>query len=670
MKKTLVMSLLLLGSVPVLLASAYAQTPTVHVSAASGSSEFLAVALGADRLALQEISDNVANGTWTAGQKKTYHWTGSKAANLVDLRDFRILPELGNAWVVWIADSSDATGNANVTDVWTAISLDATLAVRAFSAQQTSGSGGQLQIIPGTASNLVSPKTLWGDGNSDVPTLVGVTNVINAIGTSSSGAGDIHVNVAFSSLRPEDALYATTRALATLNTTNWAGLGYKGPTVNIGAPIFSAESTLASTPVKFALSGGTDPISHKVVPAYKTIPIGAAPFIFVLNNGGAFSSSTANLITGVGTHGPFPLAHLVDGTTTADTHNAAFGGNGDAAGTPLTVILREPLSAAANVVEFTLFRSTGNATDSQEKGVNDPTRAPFNPLNLPAPVQGSRVRAIGTSEVVGTLKVTPNSIGYIAFGFANASKLSGANWNYLTLDGVDPLSIPGTTNQELPNGSVTNAPTVWPSTPSFPTLRNGTYKAWSISRAVVAATDSDPYGPSVLAQFAQDNVDDTVADFVPFHTSDGRDGLEVYRSHFPQSGVALAKVSNGAATLPNILDGGNTLGGGAEAGGDVGGAIQGPFNYAYPTANGFVSTNGTTNAVVWKSGDHFKAGAAWVGTTISINGTAYTITNPNPTTTALHVTPIPPKYLAPGKAYSVSYVSPAASAPGVINKKQ
>ncbi len=67
------------------------------------------------------------------------------------------------------------------------------------------------------------------------------------------------------------------------------------------------------------------------------------PSILCLNNGGTFSSSTSNLITGVGTTGPFPLAHLFDGTTTADTHNPAFGGAGDGEGTPLTLFLREPL---------------------------------------------------------------------------------------------------------------------------------------------------------------------------------------------------------------------------------------------------------------------------------------------------------------------------------------
>lgn len=669
MKKNRLMIFLLAAIVAVVPA---ANGQTIHVAGASGSSQFLTAALGADQLALTEIAANVAKGIWTQGQKSTFHWTAKNSANIIDTRDpaGRILPEIGNVFVVWIADSSNSTGNTNVTDIWTAVSVDATVAVRAFSAQETSGSGAQLQVIPAVQGNLIFPTSLWADGRADV-SLIGVTNVSNAIGTSSTGTGDVHINVALTDLRPEDALYATTRALGTLNTTTWSGLGYKGPTPNIGAPIFSAQGTGASsTPIKFALSGGTDPITHLAVPAYTTIPVGASPFIFVLNNGGAYSSSTANFITGVGTKGPFPLAHLFDGTTTADTHNPAFGGSGDGAGTPLTLILREPISAAANVVEFNEFRTTGNTSDSQEVGVVNPTRAPYNPLNLPTAIHGSRQRANSTSEVVSALK-NPNTLGYIAFGFGNAAKLSGASWNYLTLDGVDPLAIPGTINQELPNGSVTSAASVWPSTPSFPNLRNGTYKAWSVERYLVANSviGTDPYGPDVLAQSEQDSVDNTVSDFVPFHTSNGSDGLDVYRSHFTQSGHIG---NNGVATPPNLLDGGNTLGGATEAGGDVGGAIEGPFGvpvrYSGTVTTTKILTAGKGYKVTWTAGEKFTAGSAWEGLTITVNGSNYTVANVAVTSTALYVTTNPNTQTH--VAYDLTATTALALAPGVLNKKQ
>ncbi len=647
---------------------------TLHVVAASASSQFLTAAIGADQLALTEIANNVANGTWTSGQQVTFHWTAKNAANILDTRaGTLILPDLGNVFVVWIAASSDPTGNTGVTDIWTGESVDSTVAVRSFSAQPTSGSGAQLQLLPTAAGNLVSPQSLWPDGNADV-SIVNAPNVSGAIGTSSTGAGDAHINVALTDIRPEDALFATTRALDKLNTTTWAGLGYIGSDKNVGAPIYSAQSTAQATPVKFGLSGETDPITKITVPPYTTIPIGASPVIFVLNNGGTFSSSTANLITGVGTKGPFPLAHLFDGTTTADTDNAAFGGPGDGAGTPLTLFLREPLSGTENVSEFTLFRTTGNTDDSQEVGVINPYDTPYNPLNLSTPVHGVRQRALSTSEVVSALLANSNSLGYIFFSFANASKLAKSNFNYLTLDGVDPLAIPGTTNQQLPNGTVTDANDVWGG-PSFPNLRNGTYKSWSFLRYLVANSliGVDPYGPDVLAQSAQDVVDTTVSDFIPFYTSDGSDGLDVYRSHFTQSGVTG---NNGAATAANSLDGGNTLGGDTESGGDVGGAIQGPFGVTLPNTVGTVTTSSTLTKnkgykVTWKTGAQFTAGTTWEGGSITIDGTGYTIANVTLTAKILYVTADPgTNTTAVSYSAAFPYTYSLASAPGVLNKKQ
>jgi hypothetical protein len=502
------------------------------------------------------------------------------------------------------------------------------------------------------------------------------------VGTSSNGTGDVHINVALSDLRPEDALTATNRALAKLNTTTWAGLGYVGPTKYIGAPIYTAQGTgTEATPIAFALAGTKDPISGITVPAYTSIPVGASPVIFVLNNGGVYSVSTSNLITGVGTKS-FPLAHLFDGTTAADTHNAAFGGSGDGAGTPLTVFLREPLSGTMNVAEFTLFRSTGNTDDTQEKGVVNPLNSPYNPLNLATPTHGKRERADSTSEVVGKsgtggygLLGNANSIGYIFFGFANASKLTGSGFNYLTLDGVDPLSIPGTVNQELPNGTVTSQAAAWQGGQSFPSLRNGTYKSWSFLRYLVpnSLIGSDPYGPDVLAQSEQDNVDNTVTDFVPFYTSDGSDGLSVYRSHFTSSKIAG---KNGTASAANSENGGNTLGATDDAGGDVGGAIEGPFGISVPTTNGTAVTSSTDTKnkgykVSWKTGEKFTAGSAWEGGSITINGASYTIANVALTTTVLYVTTNPgANTTAVPYAADFAYTYPAAAAPGVLNKKQ
>jgi hypothetical protein len=220
-------------------------------------------------------------------------------------------------------------------------------------------------------------------------------------------------------------------------------------------------------------------------------------------------------------------------------------------------------------------------------------------------------------------------------------------------------------------------------------------------------------------------VDNYSSDFVPFATSSGSDGLNVYRSHFTASGIAG---DNGNATVANSQNGGNTLGGGPEAGGDVGGAIQGPFpgNWSYPTVtSGYADSVGkakvikttylngkkkeTADAdiyeVTYVSGSNFQPNATWEGQTIVLtvtvdgtptnesftiiggetslkatNGNTYTFDVPVPTATALYVSTNPgvqkgtkTKKGYPGVPYSVSVTNEESGlvfAPGVLNEHQ
>jgi hypothetical protein len=644
----------------------------VHFVGSGSSAQFTMAAIATDQAA---INLNTAN---YGGAETVQHWTIKNGVTVGDTRDSRILPELGNIALVWLQN-----GSGTVTDIWATVSVDSTVGVRTFSLQQTNGSGGQLQInqTAGTAGgSLISPNNLWPDNNADVAL---TANALAAVNTSVSGG--VHVNVGLTDIRPEDALFATTRALSALNTTTYAGLGYVGPTKFIGAPINTDQGTgTVATPISFALSGKADPISHVTVPAYTTIPIGAAPIVFITNNGGTFSIS--NLVSGVipGTKsaGPYSAEQFFGGLVACDTHATAFGGPGDGAGTPLTVFLREPLSGTMNTTEFSLFRSFGNPDGSQETGIINPTRSPYNPLALPCPTHGIRERAIGTGEVVGKagsygLLNVPNSIGYIFYGFANASKLTGSGFNYLTVDGVDPLALPGTVNQELPNCTGTTCPsTLWTGGLSYPHLRDGTYKAWSIYRWLVYNTDTDAYGPTAVAQIAQDYVDQDIADFVPFLTSTGSDGLSVYRSHFLPKGVLGVVANNGNLTGANSLNNGDTLGGGPEAGGDVGGLIEGPFGITVPTTTGNAITSATHALnkgykVTWKSGVHFTAGTAWEGGSITIDGSPFTIANVALTTTVLYVTTSPGAHtVAVPFAADFPNTYPDATTPGILSKHQ
>lgn len=696
----LVLAAAIVAAVAVQTPVAQAQTP--HVIGAGSSAQFLGTMIGMSFLA----QNNLASG------QCIYHWTKKNALNAHDNRDKlnRILDETGNMGVVWDAACSDGTGNTNITDVWLDGQYDSTLGVRLFSAQQVgTGAGATVYLTGvsgGTASdNLVNPNNLWADNKADVPL---PTNLFNYIGGTSPGT--LHVNLGLTDIRPEDALAATKRSLAALNTTTYAGLGYVGPTGQIGAPIYTAQSGSTSnfTPIGFALSGVKDPINTSAtVPAYTTVPVGAAPIVFAYNNGGTFKASLGDFTTGVhgdgtkGAAGTYLLANLFDGTTSCDTNNPAFTGGGDGTATPITLFLREPLSGTMNTTEYSVFRSFGDSTDSQEVGVINPTRAPYNPLNLACTGSGSRQRRIGTGQVLTAINGTAHGLGYFFFSFANSASVMGGNvanqgnYNYLTLDGVDPLGIKGTVSQELPFCSATlcAATTWWNGGVSFPTLRNGTYKAWSLYRWTVYNTDTDPLGPVALAQSMQDNIDSTVADFVPFVTTGNSDGLEVYRSHFTQSavtcsytaGTAAGKECNGPATPTEALTGGNSLGGGTEAGGDEGGVITG-WDYSTVTVANVTSgackglsklskTAGRTFGFSGTSAAHTGGNPVGLeGQIVTVNGNHATVSSCiAPSNAAMYVTPA--LTTGTGQSFSV-YIAPTANfggspiTDGILGKKQ
>jgi hypothetical protein len=739
-----------------------ANAQTFHFVAAGSSAQWQMAGLAADQLALNQA-------TATSSGNSVCHWTASSGTNVGALvnddRDQplnRIEAEPGNIWIVWSQNipcsQVAATENtATVTDLWVGVSVDSTVGVRAFSAPQVGATAGPGAIVTlgsldvaGTAGKGKIQAALWPDNGglttADTPIPTATVTAVNTGGSlvgGGGGTGGIHVNVGMTDIRPEDALFATVRSITALNTTTYAGLGYVGPTSNIGAPIYTnsglavnAGTGTTANPVRFGLSGKVDPFNTaNHAPTYTTIPIGAAPIVFIANNGTGAPLIT-NITTGIVPDVAQPAADYLaslffGGEENCDTNDLVFGGPGDGAGTPLTIFLREPLSGTENTTEYSLFRSVGNTKGSQETGVVNPTRAPYNPLALTCTSgHGLRSRAIGTGEVVGSaspaygLLGTPSSIGYIFYGFANAAKLTPvANFNYLTLDGVDPIYDFTSDNplpqQELPACGTSTQPscpalTEWPATAkypagfSFPNLRNGTYKAWSVYRWLIANSNinSDPYGYDQVAITAQNYVDQDVADFVPYvacsltdpncQTTAPVDGLSVYHSHFTQETIAG---KNGYGTLPNQFGAaegyaGNTLLAGectpvtspivtctntpqcvtrtanaasvcafVEAGGDEGGFIEGPFGQ--PTAvAGTVEihtslTAGKGYEIQWKTGTKFTAGTPWEGQTLNIGGNNYTVANVTVTATVLYITTKP-------TGTNLSIVSDSGTLPGVV----
>jgi hypothetical protein len=513
---------------------------------------------------------------WTAKGKTT---GGNNWGQLSDSRNSSIVVEPGNLWVVW--DSAQA-------NVWAYLSVDSVVGNRCFFANPRC----KLQVdstSQSTAGQGLISAALWGADAASIP--AAIYAAINNASLTAAGTD----------IRPEDAKFEECRVNSILDTVKYTGLGYNTAVPSGTCPVFSdpvthktgtaitsavTGSTAKANPVAFNIIAGTaDPFDTTgntfLVKKSVTIPVGADAIVFLANR----KNTTNGLGTPLGT--TFAVTNITD--SLARTIFEGTNCNGSVLSThvsaPIFPWLREPLSGTYTTTEFTVVRNTGAAPhvftthDAQEDGVN-PANANNNPLNLPCTgsgSQGKRQRGIGTGEVMngvgtaGGVLNTTDGLGYAFYSFGNVSKLAGsASYGYLTLDGTDPifLSYTGTEPGQNSKGQLPTCTAPCPvskfwsnSLGSFPNLRNGTYRAWSIVRIV---TDVQPSGTcttnpntnfcnaqAVVTQ-AQSNVNNTVPDFVPFTS------LTKYRSHYTQSGIA-----------PN-----NGLGGQTEAGGDVGGCIE------------------------------------------------------------------------------------------------
>jgi hypothetical protein len=439
----------------------------------------------------------------------TRNWTKKNGAVDHDSRSASIPDNRGNIWVVWDNDTSP-------TKVCAYLSVDSGVGVRAFFSVPTN------QLVLDSSDNGSSGDNLVpAPMRPDVPLPSAVFNALqNAV-----------FNAGMTDIRPEDALFATNRALAPL-TVSRSGLGYGPPP--IGVPIKSAFSSKTAVPVLFALSGN-DPISGLPITfSYATSSVGAAPVVVFVN-------STLN---GLG-HLGYPLFNNVPRFVLSWALNGSSSITRDMmnlSGLPqygLHTLLREPISGTYNTMEFSVPRSV-EVSSSQEAGVTPPGD---NPLNQMYGTGGSRQRVIGTGEMVSEVSTIPDSLGYAFWSFGNFAGVIGTT-KYITVDGVDPIKQTYT-NGLFPTCSA--PPCVGALT--FPNIKNGTYPIWSILRIVTVSPV--PSGIQQLYTAALTEATQ-IPDFVPATQ------LTVFRSHYNQSGVTA---SNGI------------IAGHPEAGGDMGGAV-------------------------------------------------------------------------------------------------
>jgi hypothetical protein len=470
--------------------------------------------------------------------------------------------DTGNVWVVW--DS-----NTTSTNVWAFIKVDSGVGDRCYFAQPHCNVSISTFPNPG---NLIS-STLWGDSSSDSTPPAAIQTLFTS--------GTLLVSGAATDIRPEDALFATCRANSVLGggVDGLAGLGYNSVNASGTCVKYAASNTLAMLAgsdilsgypastntahvLEFALSG-KDPFTGTTIPPYTTVSVGAAPIVFI-------TQRTAALAT-------------VTNATDAQLQSVFSGANCNASafGAPsgnIQAFLREPLSGTMNTTEYNVFRYVTDTGVSQETGVNA-----TNPLATACTSGGSRYRAIGTSEEVESVlnsqtNYGTDGIGYAFFSYGNVSSIANsASYGYLTLDGIDGIfHVYGTTIDpgqpstagELP--AAANLPAtcaggagafpcaeskIWSGNLSFPNVRNGSYRAWSILRIVSGGTALA--AGEALAEASQAYVVTTVPDFIPAIKKGTTDpGLSLLRSHYEQEGVAPVNIA--------------TTG---DKGGDVGGCI-------------------------------------------------------------------------------------------------
>jgi hypothetical protein len=505
----------------------------------------------------------------------------------------------GAIWIVW-----DSASPANV---WAYIKVDSVVGNRCYFARPACTVS--IASFPAVGNTI----KVWPDTSTDTLPPTAIQNLFTVASQP--------VNVAATDIRPEDAAFAQCRVNSALgasaaggaNSDGLDGLGYNTNNAAGVCPVFATGTAQSKGVGKAILSGypastakanvlafnitGKDPITNTTVPAYTVTAVGAAPIAFITAKTGALKN--LNNAT------EQQLQQVFSGT---NCDASAFGlpaGN-------INVFLREPLSGTYNTTEATVMRypthyAEGTLAGSPVAGLSmEKNVGSNNPLAGQAGTcsgGGQRFRAIGTGEEVksvqnsntaATFPTAQDGIGFTFFSYGNVSSIANnTSYGYITLDGVDPIFqsygagqsidpgqpsgsgvIPGQAN--LPAVCTTGFPcsedAIWGNGFSFPNLRNGTYRSWSLLRLV--ATGIPNTNAIALVNASQKYVVINTPDYVPFKSvsavgSLGKTvadlGLKLVRSHYQQYDGANVKLG----TFATVADTCNL----PEKGGDMGGMI-------------------------------------------------------------------------------------------------
>jgi hypothetical protein len=514
---------------------------TVEINATGSSALFLEAALGASSATTGTIHATCVWSTATNG-----------IVVAADTSSGSSIQDSGSAWVAWNPPSGLTPTPINCamvsssTQIWAYLQTDSVAGVRCLFNQCTiknNGSG-------------ISPDNLI------LPTEVPLPALIAASLNGSSGTGLV-VNAAASDIRPEDAAFATARALAPCGTTVATGSQYLGLGYTNGDSVDSYFNTGSVHVVNFTL-----PTTPQV--AYAVTPVGATPILVIVNGNGSTGGFSDPSITNISSDA---LSKFLDGTY-------SFAGQArpspSASGAPATVILREPLAGDYNTMEYNVPNNLSLQT-SQDVGLFQPFgqvscngTATINPMNITTRGGGARQRAISTSQELAEVIFNQNSLGYAFWNVANFKPFaSGAApfAKYLTVDGIDPLittssnhngNIPITGSTDLANVTLSH-------------VADGTYPIWSLLRFVT-------FGAT--APTAVTNLSTAAQDFVNFANNTARPdfvtvaNLRVVRSHFvpPAGNGQPTPAANGSVGFVGSLKRPDACTQ-PEVGGDVGGVV-------------------------------------------------------------------------------------------------
>jgi hypothetical protein len=593
-KKVLIVGLSLAGAL--LLASA-ANAQTVLLGAGS-SAQFATAAIGA-------ITPDPVTSTAAPCGATPHFWSGKDGTNGAVIKgvDPRatgspLNPPLepGNIFVCWDQEPSPNTIIAYVT-------VDSVVGLRLYFAQGTGGDNngvagnGTLHFTTGSAaSNLIAGFT---DTDATVP--ADVASHLDSTGAAPGAAH--HFNVAFTDIRPEDGVFANSRASASVGS---GGFGYNPTNLVCGPNAVLSSFTATNGQVCIFNVTGTDPISGAAIPAYQTLTLGAAPIVIFANNNGNMGAGGCTFPTNILSKTATKLFSGQIGSS-----QSAFGPS--VCNAVLSVMQREVTSGTYNTFESQLVHSRdGASSDTQEINGgnmnpivgNPPSGTCFtppvafpasqtctNPMNLSSGLNSVRYRAVGTGEMVKAVNggtgvaapPNPDRIGYAFYSLGSFYSSANANVRYFTLQGVDALYANydtggafGTCTGQVQAGTFTCTTKL----PSMVNVANGNYRVWSnyrwatavpapaiVTSLLTAAADQAHFaitnpGVNGGGQTCSGCVIKAIADFVP------PQDLKVFRSHYGVGGKLPNNGTSGPSAYcaadqaaPNCIEEGGDMAG-------------------------------------------------------------------------------------------------------------